>query len=75
VLEHPSLAGGSIVDLHDSSELEDTAQRLTRPLPMIAALPAIIDGLQRKGFTLVGLDEMTLVDPLQWHEGSKRRET
>ena len=45
-LEHPALAGGSIIDLHDSTESDDDALRLARPLPMIGALPAIIDGLQ-----------------------------
>lgn len=65
-LEHPALAGGSIVDLHDSTESDDDALRLARPLPMIEALPAIIDGLQAKGYELVGLDEMELVDPITW---------
>lgn len=65
-LEHPALAGGSIIDLHDSTESDDDALRLARPLPMIEALPAIIDGLQAKGYELVGLDEMELVDPITW---------
>ena len=34
-LDHPSLAGGSIIDLHDGSESDDDALRLARPLPMI----------------------------------------
>ena len=68
VLDHPSLGPGSIIDLHDSSELEDTAQRLTRPLPMIEALPAIIAGLRGRGLTPVGLDEMELVDAVEWHD-------
>ena len=66
-LDNPSLAGGSIIDLHDSTESEDDAQRLFRPMPMIKALPAIIDGLRAKGLEPVGLDEMELVDPVEWH--------
>ena len=65
-LNDPALAGGSIIDLHDSTESDDDAVRLARPLPMIAALPAIVDGLQERGFELVGLDEMELVDPVEW---------
>ena len=65
-LDNPSLAGGSIIDLHDSTESEDDAQRLFRPMPMIEALPAIIDGLRAKGLQPVGLDEMELVDPVEW---------
>ncbi len=65
-LNDPALAGGSIIDLHDSTESDDDALRLARPLPMIEALPAIIDGLQARGFELVGLDEMELVDPVTW---------
>jgi len=65
-LHHPALAPGSIIDLHDSSETEDDGLRLARPLPLIEALPAIVDGLQARGYELVGLDEMTLVEPLRW---------
>lgn len=65
-LDHPALAGGSIIDLHDSTESDDDAMRLARPLPMIEALPAIIDGLRARGFELVSLDEMELVDPVAW---------
>ena len=65
-LDNPSLAGGSIIDLHDSTESDDDAQRLFRPMPMIKALPAIIDGLRAKGLEPVGLDEMELVDPVEW---------
>ena len=36
---------------------------------MIEALPAIIDGLQARGYELVGLDEMELVDPITWRPG------
>lgn len=65
-LNAPSLAGGSIVDLHDGREFDDDARRLASPLPMIEALPAIVSGLQARGFELVGLDEMELVDPIEW---------
>lgn len=65
-LNDPTLTGGSIIDLHDSAETEDDALRLARPLPMIEALPAIIDGLHAKGFQLVGLDELELVEPITW---------
>ena len=65
-LNAPSLAGGSIVDLHDGREFDDDARRLASPLPMVEALPAIVDGLQARGFELVGLDEMELVDPIRW---------
>ena len=65
-LNAPSLAGGSIVDLHDGREFDDDARRLASPLPMIEALPAIVDGLQARGYALVGLDEMELVDPIEW---------
>ena len=65
-LNAPSLAGGSIVDLHDGREFDDDARRLASPLPMIEALPAIVDGLQALGYALVGLDEMDLVDPIEW---------
>jgi hypothetical protein len=61
-LDHPLLAGGSIIDLHDSAETDDDGLRLARPIPMIEALPKIIDGLQAKGFELVGLDVMELAD-------------
>ncbi len=65
-LSDPSLAGGSIIDLHDGREFDDDARRLASPLPMIQALPAIVDGLQSRGFELVGLDEMELVDAIAW---------
>lgn len=70
-LHDPCLAGGSIIDLHDSSESDDDAWRLARPLPMIEALPAIIDGLRAKGFALVGLDEMALVDAIEWRQDER----
>ena len=65
-LEHPSLAPGSIIDLHDGGETDDDALRLARPLPMIQALPAIIDGLRAKNLEPVSLDRMTLVEPITW---------
>lgn len=67
ILIHPRLAGGSIIDLHDGSETDDDAIRLARPIAMIEALPAIIDGLQARGFQLVGLDEMEFADPIEWN--------
>jgi peptidoglycan/xylan/chitin deacetylase (PgdA/CDA1 family) len=67
-LDSPALAGGSIVVLHDGAELEDDAGRLARPVPMIEALPAIIDGLRARGLQLVGLDELELVDPRIWSD-------
>ncbi len=65
-LDAPTLAGGSIIDLHDGREFDDDARRLASPLPMIEALPAIVDGLNARGFELVGLDEMELVDAIEW---------
>lgn len=65
-LEAPTLAGGSIIDLHDGREFDDDARRLASPLPMIEALPAIVDGLIARGFELAGLDEMELVDAIEW---------
>jgi peptidoglycan/xylan/chitin deacetylase (PgdA/CDA1 family) len=64
-LEAEQLAGGSIIDLHDGAETENDAVRLARPLPMIEALPKLIDELQARGFALVGLDEMELLEPKQ----------
>ena len=68
-LGHPRLGNGSIVDLHDSSERDDDYLRLSRPAPMIQALPGIIDGIQTRGFELVGLDELDLVEPKHWRPG------
>jgi len=73
VLENENLAGGSIIDLHDGSELEDAAQRLARPLPMIEALPVIIDGLRERGLEPVGLDELELVEPVRWPDEMEDR--
>ena len=65
-LESDQLQGGSIIDLHDGGEMEDDATRLSRPQPLLEALPRIIDGLRERGLTPVGLDEMELVDPAEW---------
>jgi len=51
---------GSIIVLHDGAEDDD--KRLARPMPLVAALPRMIDGLMSKGYRLVGLDEMELVE-------------
>ena len=66
VLESPQLRYGSIIDLHDGSETEDDAARLSRPIPMIKALPRIIDGLRERGLEPVGLDEMMFDQPYEW---------
>ena len=71
-LKAESLSGGSIIDLHDGSETENDGARLARPLPMIAALPRMIDELHARGFNLVGLDEMELVDPTPWTPGFRK---
>jgi peptidoglycan/xylan/chitin deacetylase (PgdA/CDA1 family) len=62
------LGNGSIIDLHDGAETDNDAVRLARPLPLIEALPRLIDELQARGFALVGLDEMELVEPRPWPE-------
>jgi peptidoglycan/xylan/chitin deacetylase (PgdA/CDA1 family) len=64
ILEDPNLQGGSIIVLHDGSETADA--RLTRPRPMIEALPGIIDGLKLRGLIPVGLDELTFGEPARW---------
>jgi len=63
VLQNSNLKGGAIIDLHDGSERE--AERLARPSAMISALPQLIDELKSRGYSLVGLDEMELVEPTQ----------
>jgi peptidoglycan-N-acetylglucosamine deacetylase len=73
VLENENLGNGSIIDLHDGSELDDAAQRLARPLPMLEALPAIIDGLRERGLEPVGLDQLELVDPKRWPDEMEDR--
>ena len=71
-LQAKSLSGGSIIDLHDGYETENDAARLARPLPMIAALPRLIDELKARGYSLVGLDEMELIDPTPWSPGFRK---
>jgi peptidoglycan/xylan/chitin deacetylase (PgdA/CDA1 family) len=66
VLQSPFLGNGSIIDLHDGSETEDDAARLSRPIPTIKALPKIIDGLRARGFEPVGLDAMEFDQPDEW---------
>jgi peptidoglycan-N-acetylglucosamine deacetylase len=66
VLESSHLGNGSIIDLHDGSETEDDASRLSRPLPMIRALPRLIDALRHRGLEPVGLDEMEFDVPDEW---------
>jgi peptidoglycan-N-acetylglucosamine deacetylase len=68
VLESENLDNGSIIDLHDGSELDDDAQRLARPLPMIDALPRIIEGIKQRGLQPVRLDEIELIEPRLWPE-------
>jgi peptidoglycan/xylan/chitin deacetylase (PgdA/CDA1 family) len=65
-LESEHLGGGSIIDLHDGGEMNNDAERLSRPRPLIEALPLIIEGLRKRGLEPVGLDEMELVDPTPW---------
>jgi peptidoglycan/xylan/chitin deacetylase (PgdA/CDA1 family) len=65
ILNSASLQGGSIIDLHDGSESECDAERMARPAAMILALPKLIDELRVRGYTLVGLDEMELIEPTQ----------
>lgn len=60
-LDPNKLQGGSIIDLHDGSDNE--SERLRRPVPMVKALPRLIGELTSRGYKLVGLDEMELVDP------------
>jgi peptidoglycan-N-acetylglucosamine deacetylase len=73
VLGDDNLGNGSIIDLHDGSELEDEAQRLARPLPLVEALPAIIDELRERGLEPVGLDELEVVEPLRWPQDLEDR--
>ncbi len=66
VLEHSSLGPGSIINLHDGAELEDAGLRLQRPLPMLEALPHIIEGLHARGLSCVRVDELELAGPVLW---------
>lgn len=58
VLGHPSLGGGSIVDLHDGYDRDDPAVMMARPQAMLAALPVILTGLKRRGLRAVRLSDM-----------------
>jgi peptidoglycan-N-acetylglucosamine deacetylase len=72
ILDDPHLQAGSIIDLHDSSERADAASRLSRPVPMIEALPTVIRTLRQRGYELVGLDRLRLVDPHSWNAESEQ---
>ena len=61
-----NLQAGSIIDLHDGSETENHSSRISRPAPLVEALPKMIDELQGRGFELVSLEEMELDDPKIW---------
>jgi len=69
VLQNPHLTAGSIIGFHDGAELDDDAQRVSRPAAMIEALPRIVAGLQSRGFELVGLDNFELDTPFVWRGG------
>ena len=56
VCNNMNLKNGSIINLHDGAECINHLR--LRPRPMIDALPHIIDELQRRGYELVGMDEM-----------------
>jgi peptidoglycan/xylan/chitin deacetylase (PgdA/CDA1 family) len=68
VLDHPALGPGAILVFHDGAEWDEPVVRLLRPLPTIAALPRIIEGLKARGLEPVGLDEMVLAEPVAWDE-------
>lgn len=54
------LQGGSILCMHDGAESPNARERLLRPLPLVRAMPMIIDRLRDMGLEVVGLDEMPL---------------
>jgi peptidoglycan/xylan/chitin deacetylase (PgdA/CDA1 family) len=66
VLDDFELGPGSIIVLHDGAEMEDEASRLARPIPMVQALPRIIEGLTAQGLRCVRVDELELADPVEW---------
>ena len=74
VVDSPQLGSGAIVGFHDSSEAVDDLQRLSRPIPMLEALPTILAALKSRGFELVSLDELTLGEPLVWRDERDPRE-
>lgn len=66
ILSDPHLRAGSIIDLHDGSESTDASTRLARPVPMIEALPTVLRTLRQRGYSVVGLDQLELVEPVRW---------
>lgn len=58
IFEPGELRGGSIICLHDGAESPNPRTRLLRPLPLIQALPTIIDRIRDMGLEVAGLDEM-----------------
>ncbi|MGE3272018.1 MAG: polysaccharide deacetylase family protein [Chloroflexota bacterium] len=67
VLEDPELGPGSIINLHDSGEMEDAGVRMLRPQATLAALPQLIVALKERGFQCARVDELELVDPIEWN--------
>jgi peptidoglycan/xylan/chitin deacetylase (PgdA/CDA1 family) len=55
VLNSEKLGPGAIIILHDGSELPE--ERFIRPIPMIKALPVIIEGVRAKGLEFASLDD------------------
>jgi len=53
-----STKNGSIIDLHDGSEIDSDLKQRARKT--IEALPKIIQGLQNRHFNLIRIDEMEL---------------
>jgi peptidoglycan/xylan/chitin deacetylase (PgdA/CDA1 family) len=66
VLDNVRLGPGAIVNLHDGAEFDDASVRLRRALPMLSALPRIIEGLKARGLACVRLDEITFAPPVLW---------
>jgi peptidoglycan/xylan/chitin deacetylase (PgdA/CDA1 family) len=71
VLDHSDLGPGSIINLHDGAEYEEAAIRLQRPVPMLTALPRIIEGLMARQLVCAGLDEMEWAEPVVWEPGER----
>ena len=57
-----TVQGGTIICLHDGAETPNAGERILRPLPMVRAMPTIIERIRDMGLELVGLDEMELVE-------------